>query len=82
MPGLFRTLVPWEAEALGAWVDAGRLAGLDAKPRRLLARRHGLDGGPPAMLAELACEIREPLGRLVGRLAEAERAARRHAARA
>ena len=82
MPGLFRTLVPWEAEALGAWVDAGRLAGLDAKPRRLLARRHGLDGGPPAMLAELARETREPLGRLVGRLAEAERAARRHAARA
>jgi hypothetical protein len=34
------------------------------------------------MLAELAREIREPLGRLVGRLAEAERDARRHAARA
>jgi RNA polymerase primary sigma factor len=80
MPGLFRSLVAWDAEALGAWLDALRLAGLDAKARRLLARRHGLDGGPPATLAELAFEAREPLGRLAGRLAEAERTARQRAA--
>lgn len=79
MPGLFRGLVPWLSDALGPWPDAARLAGLDPAARTLLARRHGLDGGPPATLSELARDAREPLGRLVGRLAEAERAARRSA---
>lgn len=81
MPGLFRDLVAWEDDVLGPWRDADRLEGLAAPARRLLSRRHGLDGGPPATLAELVRDAREPLGPLAGRLAEAEREARRRATR-
>jgi hypothetical protein len=79
MPGLFREIASWLPDLLGPWPDGARLARLDPGERSLLARRHGLDGGPPATLVELARDAREPLGRLVGRLAEAERAARRSA---
>jgi len=80
LPGLFRNLVPWEAlapDALGdGRFDATRLADLSEADRALLARRHGLDGGPPATVADLARTLRQPLGRLAGRLVELERGVR------
>jgi hypothetical protein len=75
--GLFRDLVPWEELVLGPWRDASRLDRLDPASRRLLARRHGLGDLPPATIAELARDAREPRGRMTGRLVEAEREARR-----
>ena len=77
MDGLFRTLSPWDELVLGAWRDGSRLARLDLDTRRLLALRHGLGDAPPTTIVELARAAREPFGRMSGRLAEAERRARR-----
>lgn len=76
LPDLFEGLVVWE-ELLDPFRRlrpiVSRLPESDA---RLLARRFGWDGGPPATLEELATAERTTVARITKRLVSAERALR------